>query len=318
MKKYLLSVFVGSSFLLSAQITNGLLVHYELNGDANDAASNQLHGTVQGATSTGNMNGTLNSALSFDGIDDYVELSGSTLMKPAFPLTIAFWLKVDQSEACAVYFSDFLDNQYYGFWVNVSATNEISINFGDGGVAGASSRRSKTASADIEIGEWQHFVFTIRGANDMDIFMDCQEVSGSYSGSGDPAIAYGTYAPRLMSSIAVGTAPRVFLRGSMDDVMLWDRELTASEITSFCQVSSVEENTLGAIVVYPNPLNDVLKIKSNGVQIRSISVFDSEGKLILEKTQDFDSINLETLTRGVYFVKIQDENSANTYKVVKD
>ncbi|MCE3296231.1 MAG: type sorting protein [Crocinitomicaceae bacterium] len=318
MKKYLLSIFVGSSFLFSAQITNGLLVHYELNGDANDATSNQLHGTVQGATNTADASGNSNSALSFDGVNDYVELPNSAIMKPQFPLTLAFWLKVDQSEDCSVYFSDFLDYQYSGFWVNVSASNKISISFGDGGAAGSSSRQSKTSSPSIQIGTWQHFVFTIRGANDMDIFMDCEEVNGFYSGDGGSGMVYGTDGPRLMTSIAIGQFDHVFLKGSMDDIMLWDRELTPSEIASFCQVNAVEENKLGDVILYPNPVNHVLKIKSNDVHISKVSVFNSEGKLMIEKTHGFESINTEALTSGVYFVKIQDENSANTYKIVKD
>ena len=55
-------------------LTLGLTAHYPFNGNANDQSGNENHGTVYGATLTTDMFGNIDSAYSFDGIDDYIAI----------------------------------------------------------------------------------------------------------------------------------------------------------------------------------------------------------------------------------------------------
>jgi len=49
-------------------------VYYPFNGDAKNAMGEYLHGTVHGATLTTDSDGNANSAYSFDGDDDYIQV----------------------------------------------------------------------------------------------------------------------------------------------------------------------------------------------------------------------------------------------------
>ncbi len=54
------------------QASNGLVAEYHFDGDANDSSGGGNHGTINGALF---VTGVSEQALSFDGVDDYVEIS---------------------------------------------------------------------------------------------------------------------------------------------------------------------------------------------------------------------------------------------------
>ena len=54
--------------------SDGLVVYYPFNGNANDASGNGNNGTVSGATLTANKDGDVNSAYSFDGDGDIITI----------------------------------------------------------------------------------------------------------------------------------------------------------------------------------------------------------------------------------------------------
>jgi len=70
--------------------------------------------------------------------------------------------------------------------------------------------------------------------------------------------------------------------------------------------------------IYPNPVIDVLNIRSANV-VDAIAIYDVSGKLIIETAPDIisPSINVSTLTSGVYLVKVTIGDDSKTVKVVK-
>jgi len=81
-------------------LSSGLVAYYPFNGNANDESGNGNNGTVYGATLTVDRLGNLNSAYSFDGIDDYVlvpdsdSLDLTTTGTVAPSGTLAAWVNV--------------------------------------------------------------------------------------------------------------------------------------------------------------------------------------------------------------------------------
>jgi hypothetical protein len=67
--------------------------------------------------------------------------------------------------------------------------------------------------------------------------------------------------------------------------------------------------------IYPNPVDDVLNIKSTN-DINS-TIYDITGKKVLESNSK--NINLEKLTKGIYIIKIKDlvYNITESIKIVK-
>ncbi len=81
---------------------------------------------------------------------------------------------------------------------------------------------------------------------------------------------------------------------------------------------SVEENTLADVSLYPNPVEDVLKITSQE-KIIKLSVFNLLGQevKILEPLQSSFEIDLSSLEMGVYLVNMQAAEHRGTYKIIK-
>ncbi len=72
--------------------TNGLIGWWPFNGNANDESGNGNHGTVNGATLTADRNGKVNSAYSFNGINNYIFAKCNSDFVSS-NLTISFWVK---------------------------------------------------------------------------------------------------------------------------------------------------------------------------------------------------------------------------------
>ncbi|HTO36212.1 MAG TPA: T9SS type A sorting domain-containing protein, partial [Flavobacterium sp.] len=82
-------------------------------------------------------------------------------------------------------------------------------------------------------------------------------------------------------------------------------------------VDDLDKNT---IKVYPNPFNDIVHIESD-VLIKKVNVFDIIGKHIntIENAHNgIKSINLESLSDGVYFLQVEEDSGIKQiFKIVK-
>ena len=73
-------------------------------------------------------------------------------------------------------------------------------------------------------------------------------------------------------------------------------------------------------IIFPNPCQNMLNINTNSQNLKLIQVYDLYGKeLISKNTMDSQiSIDLSTLTQGVYVLQINDTNKKSTYSIVKN
>ena len=79
--------------------------------------------------------------------------------------------------------------------------------------------------------------------------------------------------------------------------------------------------TLANIAVYPNPANDNITIDIvSFTKGEIISVYDIQGQLLLQQPmqQAKTNINISTLAKGVYFIKVKTANGMEVKKIVKD
>ncbi|HPT21904.1 MAG TPA: sialidase domain-containing protein [Bacteroidales bacterium] len=72
-------------------LTDGLVAYYPFNGNANDESGNGNNGTVHGATLANDRAGKANSAYSFNGINNYIEVSDSPELDITNEITICAW-----------------------------------------------------------------------------------------------------------------------------------------------------------------------------------------------------------------------------------
>ena len=101
------------------------------------------------------------------------------------------------------------------------------------GHTGPSNRRSKQGSS-ITANTWHHIACVIRSPTDMDLYIDCKNVGGTYCGSGPMAISHTSATGRLGSVLETVGGPQTFYWGAMDQFAMWDRALTAADVTKIC------------------------------------------------------------------------------------
>jgi hypothetical protein len=83
---------------------------------------------------------------------------------------------------------------------------------------------------------------------------------------------------------------------------------------------SVNEDTIGRFLVYPNPLNDKIFVSfPNGFEVAKMSLFNNLGQMVLEKEIiSNEAVSLEYLTSGMYYYKIKSNSLEQSGKIIKN
>ena len=115
-------------------------------------------------------------------------------------------------------------------------------------------------------------------------------------------------------------------KGDMESMVSQDWNITLNdwenkirirlEYTTGIQLVELAENTA---VVYPNPFIDQLTIENGALVESGIDVFNSTGQLVssIKITRPVTNLNLGSLKKGVYFMKIRSPQNEQTIKLLK-
>lgn len=112
------------------------------------------------------------------------------------------------------------------------------------------------------------------------------------------------------------------LKGTMDDIGFWNRELSQQEIQSLYNSTSVGISELKyeqEYSIYPNPTSNNLSVANiNHKSDVKFIMCNKLGQIVAEGTlSKFDTIiDLTLLTEGIYFLTIDSANQ-QSYKVIK-
>jgi hypothetical protein len=188
---------------------NSLVAYYPFNGNAKDLTSNGRDFTVYGDTTLTNGNdNSSNSAYSFDGNGDYLEYTANI---PSFDnYTISLWAKPASSGTYEAMFSSY-DDAGKGFQIDLNG-DDFHIRKSEGG--------SMVLSTAV-LGVWTFVAFTYDGTNSIGYINDVIPVSQS-GGTND------------FNRFRIGRNRNgsVFFSGAIDELRIYNRALTASEISS--------------------------------------------------------------------------------------
>ncbi|MBI4368418.1 MAG: fibronectin type III domain-containing protein, partial [Candidatus Omnitrophica bacterium] len=224
--------------LITDQITlqTGLISHYEFTGNANDSSTSGLNGTLVGDPVF--VSGPIGNALQLDGVDDYVNVANSS-------------------------FSSVTDNFTIALWVNPTTTHQI-----DGestsGYPGTSGQRYAIypSHGTVQYGAGHAGAGISVGTNGISVYEHADAYmptplvySASLSGWNHVVIVYENKQPRLyLNGILVRTgltSSKIvhpgqdigedgtgygYFSGSLDDVRIYNRKLSAEEISELANV----------------------------------------------------------------------------------
>ncbi|MCH7938800.1 MAG: fibronectin type III domain-containing protein [Candidatus Marinimicrobia bacterium] len=199
----------------------GLVAYYPFNGNANDESGNGNDGTVYGAALAADRFGNANSAYSFDGVDDYVDVGSSpTLNLPSSPLTIIGWIKgndITWTNNQVIFFSN--ENNGYGIAMMQTTGN---LQFAKVGVDASYSDMS------ILDTDWHQVAVAYSADDSVRFYFD-----------GMPDVANPQYYPTIFSTsqtYLIGgrtfSGYQNYFDGRIDDIRIYNRALNATEIDS--------------------------------------------------------------------------------------
>ncbi len=127
--------------------------------------------------------------------------------------------------------------------------------------------------------------------------------------------------------IGVGNGSVAFADVNADtlpDLLITGEDAGGSKVANLYINSTVlsitDANAVDSINFYPNPVNEVIKIKnSNTVAIESLEIFNIRGQLVIATTENFDDeINVSQLETAMYFLRIRTKIGQKTVKFIKE
>lgn len=82
--------------------------------------------------------------------------------------------------------------------------------------------------------------------------------------------------------------------------------------------TSIEKASTALLTIYPNPVSDVLYIKSANV-IKSVAVYNVTGQLqkIMGVNTNTATISMESFNSGLYFIQVQTVDGVTTHRILK-
>ena len=239
MKKLATSIFILLSFVSFAQVpTNGLVGYWPFKGNANDASGNNLNGTVYGATLTTDRFGNANAAYNFNGTSNWIDIPSNALLNlPEF--TLATWVYSTVSNATNLQEIIIKGPSPYNYGINMNANEQPAGFFNVSGTYSA----MITNGGSMALGKWHFIVFENSGTTASlyvdNVLVGTQNSYASDATAGDLSI--GSY---------LGST--YFFAGNLDDIRLYNRGLSATELTALYNETSC--TTPVPVVIAPNAI----------------------------------------------------------------
>jgi hypothetical protein len=92
---------------------------------------------------------------------------------------------------------------------------------------------------------------------------------------------------------------------------------TTHPITEGATLNIIDE-TLSSVSIFPNPVTDILNINtSSSLTNRVATVFDINGKRVLNTKLESNSLNVSTLQSGIYFLRLETNGKSIKRKFIK-
>jgi hypothetical protein len=80
---------------------------------------------------------------------------------------------------------------------------------------------------------------------------------------------------------------------------------------------SVQNFLKNKVFIYPNPVQDILKIESARFAVKAVKHYDLNGRLVEEFLWSNQGIDVSQLSRGVYILSIETSKGVLQEKVIK-
>jgi len=340
--KFLLIFFSFITIVTFAQGNNGLVAHWNFNGNANDVSGNGLNGVGTNVTSAPGYNGIANTAYQFNGTSSRIDVANNTLLNMdsmsicVLIKPMAYYTGICQGNTIIArgfvgsdnnFYLDYGDNPYDNSCNIYTLSHEVFE--ADIHTSTSIANSAWYSNSDtITLNTWYCLTMTynqdtVKRYID-GILTDAIYLSDNYvPGTDSLGIGY--------SAAGVSTSPPTpnWLNGIIDDIRLYNRALSAAEVLEYCdsaQMLPTNEvfpisNINPEIFIYPNPAHNNITIQFPGnAGTSDIQLINTLGQMIFDMKPTSSSVNIDIsiLPAGLYFIKAEYEGQNIFKKVLKD
>jgi hypothetical protein len=213
---------------LSGTLTNGLVGYWPFCGNANDLSGNGNNGTVNGATLTTDRFGAANSAYSFDGVNDYIEVQdNASLNNPN--ISVGLWLNTNSAIFQQLLYKVSLNtaqNEEYSMPINLGAPNKINLDLKNNSCTPGIGWM--TFSSNAILNNWVHASFTHDGSTTK-FYLNGALVNSQVANFNIANCPGGKLIMGIAWDLQNG------LNGKLDDIAIYNRAITQQEVTQLYQ-----------------------------------------------------------------------------------
>ena len=217
----------------SPDLNEALIAYYPFNGNANDESGNGHNGIPSGAALIFDRNGNYNSALQFDGKDDYVDCGDDSIFKMQDGGTIAAWIYPYEKGGDGDGYGRIIDksNDYDGMGgYSLFMSGEIErVHFEMDNI------RLKSTNGSTPYNHWTHVAVTFDGTH-RKIF-----INGELNASDNETILPANVVTDLYIGNRAGDPDRGF-DGIIDEVRLYAYALDETEIQALYSSTEIQVN----------------------------------------------------------------------------
>ena len=101
----------------------------------------------------------------------------------------------------------------------------------------------------------------------------------------------------------------------------WTTISWTTEIKPATIYTGLNENQSMTLSVYPNPADNETFVTIENAGLTMVSVYDIQGRMVYNKSVEAEAgeqvrISTETMSNGVYFVRVSNDSTVRTAKLV--
>jgi hypothetical protein len=199
-----------------------LVAYYPFNGNANDESGNGNNGSVNGATLAPDRFGNPASAYAFNGDGDYILVPDSASFNFSYPITLSAWIYLNDSSAGGIVGQWGYGGEGGDAFIIYIKNAKLGTYLPQGGDLG---HIELLSSSTLDTGQWYHVSMVSTGSL----------VTLYINGNPDTSEAITVQQVDSYQEVKIGLDERFYpdqnyLNGSIDDVRIYNRALTPSEI----------------------------------------------------------------------------------------
>jgi len=308
---------IFSTVALAQLPEDSLLLHFTFDGNAMDQSGYGNHGTNYNALPDTDRAGNPTGAFRFNGVNSYVEVAASPSMnriQTADVITISAWININRWHSSGNVFSLF--ERYNAL---TDAGWLLEANWAGGGIiflADESNLDWAGCNFTWNFHQWYFLCLTYDKAQSFaHFYIDGSEICNvPYTA---PINVSDTLAPFAIGRSLAG--PDEYSDGLIDDLKIYNRVLQPAEIQGKFVTAVAGKTQYSELAVYPNPVNDLLTLKTGNDVGSFYRITDSAGKTVLKGfiTEPSGLVDVSRFEAGIYFLLLENQSGYHPVKLVK-